>query len=304
MNLGTYNADSSFVNMANLRNTDEGRNYYPYFLSRDRYYSVSAPLKEMYAGDFALGGKPNVYIKYADPIAINTIRQDAEAELINKWTNSIPSYNIPFQAGFGFGYEVYSGDLSENWPYKNNQKNLNAVLGVIQWPYYNQQNYLAGINPHHVFVGNSTTGMGTSTFTYYVEGMPDSPVAKTDIIARNSTMLSGGSIVPLGNRFIAEDNTNTIPANYPVVSIGTEQSDSEILVGNPFMSHLEFKQFYLKNKATIGQYYRIWLGTAQYYSVSVDADGNFVTSTGTDTNDIPGNNTLIAPHAVFLRSGT
>ncbi|GHT78647.1 hypothetical protein AGMMS50262_21500 [Bacteroidia bacterium] len=212
MNFGTFNVDSTFTNTANLINTDDGNNYYPNYASRNRYYSMSAPLKEMYAGDFSFGGKPNAYMKYADPIAINTVRQDSEAELIQKWTNSINTYKVPFTAGFGFGYEVYPGDLKENWPYKNNQKNLNSALGRVRWPYYYLDNaYADSINPLHKYEG-TTTGAGKSIFTYYPEGLPNSPIAKTDTVLRRTTTITNivtqtfyknvPQAVSLGNRFI------------------------------------------------------------------------------------------------------
>lgn len=300
LNLGYYDG-SGIVNGQNAST-------YPYMLARDRYYSITAPLKDMYAGDYAFGGKPNVYMKYADPISINAVRGDSEAELIQKWTNSINTYKVPFTAGFGFGYEVYSGDLDEEWPYKNNQKNLNSISGLVEFPYFTNSTYLAAINPLHTFAGDST-GSGTSTFTYYQEGMPESPLSKTDEVERKTDVINnmvtqtvyGSPVsVPLANRFIIEDSlTNTIPDSYPV-TIGASQKDSEILIGNPFLSHLRFKSFYLKNAGLIGRYYRIWLGTAQYYTVAVDANGNYEASTVASDSIKPGDDMLIAPMQSFF----
>ncbi|GHT62689.1 hypothetical protein FACS189451_07640 [Bacteroidia bacterium] len=309
MNLGTYRSDSSFINTANLINTDGKYNYYPNFIPRDRYYSMSAPLKDMYSGDFAFGGKPNVYMKYADTILVETVRNDKYAELINKWTYSINSYNIPFRAGFGFGYEVYSGDLKETWPYARNQKNLNSALGVVRWPYFMNKAYLDSINPLHTFSGDVNTGAGTSEFTYFPVGMPNNPTDTTNKITRSSvsidnivsrTLYNGGPVdVPLANRFIVEGEDNTIPTTDFIIPFDSNQKnkDSEILVGNPFMSHLSFKPFYVANNTTIGQYYRIWQGkSAQYYSIQVDGSGNFVVS----TDPAAGNDTLIAPMQSFF----
>jgi hypothetical protein len=309
MNMGTYRSDSSFINTANLINTDGKYNYYPNFIPRDRYYSMSAPLKDMYSGDFAFGGKPNVYMKYADTILVENVRKDKYAELINKWTNSINSYDIPFKAGFGFGYEVYSGDLKENWPYTRNQKNLNSALGVVRWPYFTNKAYLDSINPLHTYAGDST-GSGTSTFKYFPVGMPDNPIDSTNKITRSSveidnivaqTLYNKAVNVPLANRFIMENNTNTISID-SIITFNPDQKnkDSEILIGNPYMSHLDFKQFYLSNKTTIGQYYRIWQ-SSQYYSIQVDVNGNFVVSTDPVLKeDAAGNDTLIAPMQSFF----
>ncbi|GHT62176.1 hypothetical protein FACS189451_05900 [Bacteroidia bacterium] len=300
LNLGTYNSSASFTNNANLFNTDNGSNYYSNYFSRDRYYSLSAPLKEMFSGDYSFGGKPNVYMKYADTISVLDVRQDVTVSLINKWTNSINSYNIPFTAGFGFGYEVYSGDLQEPWPtlYKNNQKNLNSALGVVRWPYYMNSAY-DSINPLHKFTGD-VTGTGQSVFTYYEEGKPNNPLSKTDAVNRTSVSI-GGVTVPAGNRFILENNSNVIPAD-TAVFIGTQKAGKEVLIGNPFLSHLDFKEFYLENgktNGTIGQYYRTWLGTAQYYTVKVDENGNYVTSTSV-ADTIAGFDMLIPPMQSFF----
>jgi hypothetical protein len=292
MNFGTYDANSSFTNMANLTNTDTGTDYYPYYLARDRYYSMSAPLKDMYAGDFAFGGKPNVYMKYADAIPITA---DSTAEMINKWSISISSYKVPFTAGFGFAYQVYSGNLDETWPNKNNQKNLNAVSGLVRWPYYMNSDYRNRLNPQHAY------SAPTSTFYYYAEGKPDSIIEnpKSDMVTRQFSQVN--SSIPLGNRFIAENNSDVIPANWPVVPINDDQKGSEILVGNPYMSHLDFKQFYLQNKNTIDKYYRIWMGTGRYYSVSVDGNGDIVTSTDDAlAEDVAGAEMHIAPMQSFF----
>jgi hypothetical protein len=298
MNLGTYRSDSSFINTANLINTDGKYNYYPNFVARDRYYSMSAPLKDMYSGDFAFGGKPNVYMKYADTIAVEAVRNDKYAELGQKWTNSINNYNIPLPAGFGFGYQVFSGDLKETWPYQRNQKNLNSASGIVKWPYFQDKAYLDSINPRHKYEN------GISTFTYFPVGTPNSPRSdSTNTIVRQFTAIGsepGG--VPLANRFILENNMNVIPPD-SVIAFRPEQVGHEILVGNPFMSHLDFKQFYLENKNTIGTYYRIWLGTSnQYYSLLVnEADGNLSASTNPAIQgDSLGNDLLIAPMQSFF----
>ncbi|MCD7972598.1 MAG: T9SS type A sorting domain-containing protein [Candidatus Azobacteroides sp.] len=314
INLGTYSSSENFTNTANLLNTDGGSNYYQFYMSRDRYYSMSAPLKEMYAGDFSFGGKPNAYMKYADPIFIETINPDVF--LINKWTNSINSYDVPFNTGFGFAYQVLSGRAGyEAWPYTGNQDNLNAVNGLVRWPYYNNPDYLSVINPRHTYSG-SADGSGTSTFSYYElgdpnEDFPETGNADTDQVARTSVSISNAVTgttpvtVPSGNRFIVEDGSGNYPVTFDVAT--TDYSPgSEMLLGNPFMSHLDFGELFLGNGGTtgvLGNYFRIWNGaSAQYYAVAVDGTGTMIANTNVTAieDDTQGTDVLISPMQSFF----
>lgn len=305
LNLGTYDSNRNFTNTANLINTDGGYNYYPGFLSRDRYYSMTAPLKEMYAGDFAFAGRPNAYMKYVDTLYINSFNPDIF--LINKWSNSINSYNIPFPKGFGFAYQILSGKANdEMWPYSANQDYLNSIYGLIRWPYYTNSDYLSKINPRHTYLESSAYGDGISTFSYYYASNPMESTGKTDQVSRNSVIINNsvtGGIdihVPKGNRFIVEDdNTNKIPA---IVSVtpSNNRPDTEILLGNPLMSHIDFGKLYVDNKNSIGNYCRMWTGNAQYYSLLVDENGLLTANTALGPNEIEETGTFIAPMQSFL----
>jgi len=93
------------------------------------------------------------------------------------------------------------------------------------------------------------------------------------------------------NRLIFEETINTSTKNVSLMPLST-QAGVDILVGNPFMSHLDFKKFYNygNNKDLIEDHYRI-----------MDADGNYATYSisGTSTGN-PVLTNLISPMQAIL----
>lgn len=63
-------------------------------------------------------------------------------------------------------------------------------------------------------------------------------------------------------RFIFEEDEILNTGSFEVLNSST---GSTRLIGNPFMSHLDFDQFYTDNSAKINNYYRLWDGR-QFYS--------------------------------------
>ncbi|MDR0873667.1 MAG: hypothetical protein LBN27_09440, partial [Prevotellaceae bacterium] len=303
LNFGRYDGNKNFANKANLLNTDGGNNYYPYFLARDRYYSMTAPLKEMYAGDFAFAGRPNTYMKYIDTLFVQNY--NPSTTLINRWSNSVNSYDVPFGKGFGFAYQVANGKAdSTAWPYNGNQDYLNSVQGLVRFPYYNNAGYLSKINPRHTYTPSTPDGDGTSTFSYFYAGYPMWSTGKTNTATRSSVSINnsvGTNIrVPKGNRFIVENENNEIP---DVVSItpSDNRANTEILLGNPLMSHIDFGQLYVDNSTAIDPYCRIWTGSsAQYYSILVNGSGTLIANTNLAAGEVEETATFIAPMQSFL----
>ncbi len=99
-------------------------------------------------------------------------------------------------------------------------------------------------------------------------------------------------------RFIFENNQDISIKTFST-SIKDEKT---MIVGNPFMSHLDFGQFYLDNQTAIYNYYRIWNGT-QFYTFRGDVGNSgfegldgLTTLTGNDESV----NQYIAPLQAFF----
>jgi hypothetical protein len=269
LNLGYYNEEGEFVN---AKPTSKS-------LQRNRFYTITAPLKEMVSGDFAFGGKPTAYAQYADPVNGETV------DPVQGFTNTLPYYNVPLTKGFGFAYfvnhspEEEGANISETNPAaKYDQTNLNSVQGIVSFPYFANDNLRNSLNPYHAFDG------AKSIFSYYrLDGEPVTTPA--DEVTRD---------LSLANRFIAEEE-GVIPASF---ILPLNEVDAETLVGNPFLSHLDFTQLYVDNKEVLSNYYRIWKGNASYVVEVDETNGTFVSSTNSDNG---ADETLIAPlQSVFV----
>lgn len=86
----------------------------------------------------------------------------------------------------------------------------------------------------------------------------------------------------LENRFVYEDDGMLPPSNGKVMlAAAANNSNEQLIVGNPFMSHLDFNQFYTANSTYI----------KNYYQVLDKNDGVFVTYTATGANTGTGTGT-------------
>jgi hypothetical protein len=260
LNLGYYDEDGTF---ANAKPTSK-------YLQRDRFYTITAPLKEMVSGDFAFGGKPTAYAQYADPINGEMV------DPVQGFTNTLPYYNIALTKGFGFAYLVNPADEEGN-TLAFEQTNLNKADGIVVFPHFANDDLRGKLNPLHDFSGT------TSTFSYYKSDGSGVSDRDPDVVERN---------LSLANRFIAEDDeTGAIPASF---TLPLNAAEGETLVGNPFLSHLDFGELYKDNDGGIDSYYRIW-SDKSLYVVHVDENGDVASS-----NPNGEGSTLIAPLQSFF----
>lgn len=96
-------------------------------------------------------------------------------------------------------------------------------------------------------------------------------------------------------RFIYESGSTVDPFTVTVSNAGTTN-----IIGNPFMSYLDFDEFYESNSDKIQPYYRIWNGSSFYSYIvgSVGIDGG--AWTGLPTGTINEGVRLIAPMQAFF----
>jgi len=248
-------------------------------MSRDRWYALAAPLQRMVSGDFAFGGFPftwqNVY--YTSPNQTpGTLDGDWQAvtDNTNDWRIS-DQYNAIV---VGVDGELTSGLVTTG----SYQKNLDALNGILEIPYYEDD---ANLQYHGVTQSGNVT-----SFPYFDYTQPDFPPAlPTDPQYKPPGEIDRGS--DEAYYFIFQDANlfSNVGSTYSL----SVPANTDIMVGNPFMSDLDFDRFAVDNG--INSYYL-------YYGNSFNSfvPYNYHTGTGPDLSM-----RYIAPlQAFFINTGS
>lgn len=184
-----------------------------------RWYTVSAPLRAMYSGDYFVEGSvkrqnPAVYMmKYNTS---NPQTGENPAKVTGDFSNPFNTLTEELSPGLGYAIGVYKGE------------DIAAKLQSFRFPKdstaYSIWNY------HGVYLGKTTTidRSGLGRFTYEQRISMD------------------------GNLPLNRDVTG-----FDVIVNNDQYSYTTALLGNPFMSHLDFSQFKTANPEITGGYY-IW----------------------------------------------
>jgi hypothetical protein len=212
--------------------------------SRARWHMLSIPLQEVYHGDFTFGGYPKVYL--------DTLAVDAQGGA--QW-NPINKLDRKFAAGDGFIYWISEEKSAED-------KGLRGEDAILELPYF--ENDAPNRHPRHTWDAES----GESAFEYYtLEGEDYVGSGETETVPRTSAAYKlAGATVEKELHFGTDDTYNS----------------SFALVGNPFMSSIEFSTFANAeaNKDVIKDNYQVYTGEGY---AGYHPDGNFgVSVTATD----------------------
>ncbi|MDL2243469.1 T9SS type A sorting domain-containing protein [Bacteroidales bacterium OttesenSCG-928-J19] len=252
-------------------------------LDRGRWNMLSAPLKEMATGDFAFGGFPFSYIKKYDGVS------GKESYIKGKWANFSNEGDLVFQPGQGFGHYYY--------PYKTNTPY--GMDNDSQWGAAYTANGLTANTPEHIDKGGKHFGLALSNgmlyFPFYNdvtlsdtrrEHQYDALNSKSCFYVYAQSPLEGGVFLQWfrgqrhevarsanSNKFIMEGNWE----NYSYTVPGSYSAGDVVLIGNPFMSALDFEAFWDKNKGKIKQVYHIYQKSNIYQTYGT---GGFQSSTG------------------------
>jgi len=277
-------------------------------LNRGRWNMLSAPLKEMYTGDFAFGGFPFSFIKKYDPDGTS------ESYIKGRWANYDSETDWEFQPGQGFGHFYYPY-LASGTPYgmdssSDTQWNaaataanltspkpdhlvvsgvdfgLSKTAGILHFPYFfdGSSDEWDGLSkPHraHEYIRNDVDLVvpGTSTFHFYYED-PLTSVKFLQPANRSESFDRTGDAF----RFIAEGEDGDMSFGYNP-DTGFTAENNIVLLGNPYMGALDFDAFYENNTNEIKATYEIYNGT----------DGTYFPYTGDGSAD-----RYIAPMQSFL----
>lgn len=192
-------------------------------LARNKWYMLTAPLKEMYSGDYYHEGAPVSSIKLFGANTSASVGTNI-VSTTGSWSNSFASLAEKLSPGEGFAYKVetkvwnypygaisVTGDVSDTLPRTNSDGSLKEIAYPI-------------------------SGVTGKIYTSMAQAMP-----KTNNIAY---------------RFAMEDASNKLNS----ISIPLKQGLN--LIGNPLMSHLSFNSLHSHNSTLIEDYVQFWNGTS------------------------------------------
>ena len=236
---------------------------YDLLLDRDRWYMVATPLKNVYAGDFSLGGYPLTYQRYLKVKHYGDRPNEASFEIpISRQGRLIADYNHALALKVE-GY--HSGKIGAD-----DHKNLNGLDGIIRLPYYKNEKR-APYYPRHKYIetyywydndynlngsGVKTDSIAASTsFFGYFDIKDLKPVSKVDSVPR---------FLARDYRFLFEDDkTNAIgeiklyngklEPGYTMKLTSSSKDSLFVMIGNPYMSPISIQIFFQHNTRDIEQ---------------------------------------------------
>jgi len=204
-------------------------------MTRNRWYALAAPLQNMVSGDFAFGGFPETwqYVYYTSP-------NQTPGALAGDWQEKADNTNDwRISAQYNAIAIWVDGDLT-NPLAPNYQKNLSGLNGILQIPYYNDA---ANLSLHGVTQSGNVT-----SFPYFDYTQPGFPPA----IPSDPGYIPPGTIDRGSSgeafQFIFQDPTLFLKSGSEYSM--TVPTNTDIMVGNPFMSDLDFDNFGADNGIT------------------------------------------------------
>ncbi len=200
-------------------------------MQRNRWYALAAPLKKIASGDFSVGGYPNMWQQGFK----STTAYDGS--LVGDWYSPVADIALPMESTH-HGISIWAARMQ---PFigENKHENLNALKGIIELPYFENPT-VSTLHRIHTYAN------GISTFQYYDAGdlrLTDS----VGTIARQSEAY----------RFVFDNDLHTNAAGELVFKI-TVPAGENVMIGNPFLSSLDFNRFYNENAGAIENYYRLY----------------------------------------------
>ena len=239
-----FNNPDQFYNFAKGYSTHE--------LAAGRWHMLSMPIKGVVSGDFGYGGFPMTFMRKFDVLADGTGRFSE-----GDWSTSYTETTEPLNPGEGFIFymyrkgtnfgEIYNADNGNSIDPRtgsthsiSGQPNygLLQTASIIEFPTYDNP---AKLNSHRIqkYESDKSTFYNIAVDETYRGAILDSYSEKT----RSNEDF----------KLITED-----------FSYFAYAADREVLLGNPYISALDFNQFYQSHRTgatpRINNYYKIWDG--------------------------------------------
>jgi hypothetical protein len=250
-------------------------------LKRGRWYALAAPLKKMVTGDFSFGGYPNMW-QQGFKATNTTLNYFTGAWHLPTNTNALELGNNQNYGVSVWAAELLGGVLGEDVSYHTN---LNTLKGILEIPFF-ENKQLSDLHRVHSYDGTK------SSFKYYDMETTNYPIVDS---------ISPGTIVRGAEayRFVFDGNLVNIVVNgvtTPVFKV-TVPAGEEMMIGNPFMSTIDFRKFYEINQTKLDAFYRLYVNNNwQTYSYAAGAgvlnehvaplQAMFIGTTGSGTVDL------------------
>ena len=248
-----------------------GTKYTNESLSRNRWNMLSASLGNIVTGDFAFGGFPFSYIKQFDADG------SSSTYIKGTWADFAANSDNEFKPGQGFGHFYYPYMANTPYGMDNSKDNtqweaakaysqltaptpthikgsgtefgLAQSNGMLHFPYFADQ-YLSDARRSHRYSGTETDG--TSTFNNFTQ----SPLLNPEFLQWTGEE-EKVTRTAAAYRFITEGWDGKYNA-------GSFNEGDIVLVGNPYMSALDFDEFYKENSSKIKKVFHIYQKTNTY----------------------------------------
>ncbi|MFC4665495.1 hypothetical protein [Falsiporphyromonas endometrii] len=248
-------------------------------MSRNRWYMLAVPLKGVYSGDFDLAGKPFIFSRSIKEIwngKLEAVNFNNIYSKLNHQITKLKLYTNPFYPIERLlGYQSFNAialkaaGYMDKTGYKN-QDNLNTLKGIIRIPYCEDEDRKAAY-PLHRYIKEKQ-----ESILYYYDFKTLKPINKSETLERS----------PLNYRFVFETNDNapeeiTFTAKgSTITNLGYEMaydtSKKWMMVGNPFMTDINFNNFVQVNPSIYPYYYiysdEKWLGYSSEAQLSEGAE--------------------------------
>lgn len=215
-------------------------------MARDRWYMLATPLKNILSGDFGLAGYPMTFQRHFKSGLTNTLglTEGSFEKPVNTLAENMNSFN------HAIALKVAGYDASKVG-YKDHA-NLNFLKGIIRIPYYldsGKEDYY----PLHKYDESTKT----STFRYY-SMRTLAPLHKFDRYIRKPEedfrfVFELPSTKAIGAITVAGQSVE----GYAFQLTGDTNSELR-MVGNPFMSAIDFDKLVEVNSTLIEPYYYIF----------------------------------------------
>jgi len=199
-------------------------------MSRGRLYALAAPLKKVASGDFNFYGYPTMYQE-----RFKTTHQPGEYGVLGTSGDFASWYQAENVNGWVIANQYNAIAVGTDSDTPDLTKGLEALNGILEIPYYN--------NPAITQYLNGFSQFGTvSYFQYYYYDIPGIPLINPSDSTPGSIDRGSGDAY----KFIFDGNLTT-EGTRSVYTMTGLPSGVEILIGNPFMSNLDFNAFATDN---------------------------------------------------------
>ena len=208
-------------------------------MKRNRWYALATPLNKIVSGDFSVGGYPNIWQQGFK----TTIGHSGQ--LVGDWYSPANTNVMDPGTQGHYGISVWAARM-QPFTGENKHDNLNALKGILEMPYFEDQS-VSDLHRVHSYEN------GISTFKYYYYDEPSLDFVP-ESVQPYSTIARGNEAY----RFVTDDLSKWGAVNGESAFKMTVPAGAEIMIGNPFLSSLDFTAFKNANSGRLEQHYRLY----------------------------------------------